>query len=255
MLPKINHPTREVEIPSTKEKIRIRPMLVREEKILLTAKEGKADNEIYIAIRDVIRNCVIGEQHSAVLNKLTTFDVEYLFLKVRAASVGNSVELLYTDSDDVVKEATEEGMVSKPAEYKEHKFTVDLDKVTVKYPEKVNDRVEMGTDKFVTLKYPPASTYESAAFSNDETKAEDLFDEFIMGALDKYWEGDKAVSFQDHTPADIKEFLNNLDIKTYSKIKEFVSNLPTLYYEIKYKNTKGEEKTIKLTSLFDFFMF
>jgi len=249
MLPKINHPTHEVEIPSTKEKIRVRPMLVREEKILLTAKEGKADNEIYIAIRNVVRNCVIGE-HTALLNKLTTFDVEYLFLKVRAASVGNSVELLYTDSDDGVVNADTGHTVGM-----EHKFTVDLDKVTVKYPEKISDKVSLGGDKFVTLKYPPATTYESEAFSSDESKAEDLFDEFIIGALDKYWEKDVAVSFKDHTPKDIKEFLNNLDIKTYSKIKEFVANLPTLYYEVKYKNSKGEDKSLKLTSLLDFFMF
>lgn len=252
MLPKINYPTHEVEIPSTKEKIRIRPMLVKEEKILLTAKEGKAENEIYIAIRNVIRNCIIGA-YSESLNKLTTFDVEYLFLKVRAASVGNSVELVYTDDEDVVKEATSDNNMTE--EYKEHKFTVDLTKVIVKYPDEEKNKVSLGDDKFVTLKYPPATTYESEAFSSDESSKEDLFDEFIIGALDKYWEKDVAVSFKDHTPTDIKEFLNNLDIKTYSKIKEFVSNLPTLYYEVKYKNSKGEDKTLKLTSLLNFFMF
>ena len=167
--------------------------------------------------------------------------------------MGNSVELLYTDPDDVVKEATSDNNMTE--EYKEHKFTVDLTKVIVKYPEKISDKIEMGIDKFLTLKYPPATTYESEAFSSDESKAEDLFDEFIVGALDKYWEKDVATSFKDHSPKDIKEFLNNLDIKTYSKIKEFVANLPTLHYEVKYKNSKGEDKSLKLTSLLDFFMF
>jgi len=237
-LPKIKYPTFEVEIPSTKQKVRIRPMLVREEKILLTAKEGKARNEIYIAIRNVIRNCLV-DVDPAITDKLTTFDMEYLFLKIRAKSVGDTTSLLYTDPDDD----------------EEYKIDVDLEKVVVKYPKKSEDNIKLSDTASISLRYPLAVTYESKIFGSEDSTEEELFEEFILSAMDMYWEGETAVQFKDQTPDDIKEFLNDLDIKTYAKIKTFVSSLPSLYYEAKYKTKDGEAKTLKLTSLLDFFMF
>ena len=96
-LPQIKHPNFDIELPSTKDKLRVRPMLVRDEKILLTAREGNAPNEIYLAIRDVVKNCIMGD---VKMDKFATFDLDYVFLKLRAVSVGNVVELVFTDADD-----------------------------------------------------------------------------------------------------------------------------------------------------------
>ncbi len=238
-LPKVDYPTFEVEIPSTKQKVTLRPMLVREEKILLTAKESDAPNGVFIAIKNVINNCCYTTPLD--LSKLTTYDLEYLFLKIRSASVGNRVDLVFTDTED---------------DNKEHKFTVDLDTITIKYPKTPqNTLVKLNNDMNISLRYPLATVYESPVFMSKDSTPDELFDAFTLASLDKCWKGDVVTKFEDSSREEIKEFVDNLDIKTYDKIKEFVSDLPTLYYETKYKDSNGKEKTMKLTSLMDFFAF
>ncbi len=244
MLPNLlaNYPTFEVEVPSTKEKLRVRPMLVKDEKILLTAKEGKAANETYVAIHNVVKNCLVTP--NVDLKKLTSFDIEYLFLRVRAVSVGNVVDLVFTDVDD---------------DDKQHNFKIDLDKVHVKFSDKKDGidifDIKMGNHKGIFMKYPPSSVYESKPFTDMDSSEEVLLEEMVLASLDKYYDGDKIVLFRDCPPAEIKEFINNLDIKTFGKIRDFIAEIPTLFHEVKYKNSKDEEKTLTLTSLMDFFAF
>jgi len=242
MLPKIKFPTFEVEIPSTKNKARVRPMLVRDEKILLTAKEGKAVNETFIAVRNVVQNCMISGDE-IIINKLTPFDIEYLFLKIRSVSVGNVVDLVFTDSED---------------DDKKHDFKINLDDVKVKFSNGKDTspfNIKMSGDSGIIMKYPASSVYESKAFTSEDATPEELLDDMVMACLEKFYDGEKMVKFRDCPPDEIKEFINNMDVKTYGKIRDFISDLPTLHHEVKYKNSKGEEKTLTLSSLMDFFAF
>ena len=103
------------------------------------------------------------------------------------------------------------------------------------------------------MKYPPSSVYENPSFASETATEDELFDTLVVACLDKYYEGETVYSFNDVSPQDMKEFIGNLDVKTYGKIKEFVADLPTLYYKADYKNSKDEKKSIELTSLVDFF--
>ncbi len=239
MLPKIDLPIAELILPSTKQKIRIRSMTVKEEKILLRAKEGSAPNEIFLAINQVVNNCMFDMD----VNKLTLFDVEFLFLRIRSMSIGNEVEIVYTDQDDPLF-ATEPKLCT-------HKFTIDLDKIEVKFPETSMDIV-VGTGG-ITLQYPKAGIYNTEAFHADDPDPDALFNELVLSCMLKYYNGETVVNFNTATPAEVYEFIDNLDVKTYGKIKDFIANLPTVYHEVKYVNTAKEEKTLKLSSLTDFF--
>lgn len=234
-LPCIQHPVFDVVIPSSKKKTKIRPMKVKEEKILLMAKVSENPYDIYNSIRQVINNCLVSGDVD--VDKLALFDMEYLFLKIRAISISNIIHVTYTDVDDK----------------KEYPFAVDLDKIEVKFPEDAKMRVEIGPDEGFQMRYPVAELYSSPAFNDPATSDVDLVEELIISCLETYFAGEKVYKMAENKPEEIKEFVENLDIATYNKMREFVSNLPSIYYEIKYKNSLGAEKVIKMTTLSDFF--
>jgi hypothetical protein len=140
-LPKINHPLFKLTIPSIKKDVRFRPFLVKEEKILLMAKTAGNDADIILAIKQIVNNCAADAIN---IDKMTIFDLEYLFLKIRSQSVNNVVEVSYRDFEDD----------------KVYDFQVDLEKVTMKQPEKVSNNIKTGKNSGIILKYPEASLYE-----------------------------------------------------------------------------------------------
>lgn len=239
-LPITKHPLFAVKIPSTGAEIKLRPMLVKEEKILLMAKEASAEKyqSIFLAVRQVVQNCV-GEQID--VNKLTLFDVEYLFLQIRASSIDNVVKVVYEDDEDK----------------KEYPFTIDLSNVTVKIPEKPDFNVMISTNTGLKMKWPTAGLYENPLLekADREGNLDGLFDEFIISCIDSYFEDDRVVPFKNEKREDVVNFIENLDIKTYNKLRDFVNNIPSLYYKIEYKNSLGNDKTVELRSLDSFFIF
>ena len=132
ILPKISYPVYDVEIPSTKMPIKVRPMLAKEEKILLMAKETADDNEILLSIKQVVNNCILA--NNIDIDKLTIFDIEFLFIKLRAWSVSNMSEVSYRDAEDYEAKLTElatSGMPQNQAEAEAakqsvHTFNIDL---------------------------------------------------------------------------------------------------------------------------------
>lgn len=235
-LPKLNVPVHTFEVPSTKKPIKLRPMKVSDDKLLLMAKESGNPNEIFTQVRQVINNCVIDEKFD--IDTLALFDIDYLFVKLRSISIGKDIEVVYLDHDDK----------------KEYTVTIDLDKVKVKM-EKVDNKIKIDDKRGLLLKYPSAKIYDSDVFKKDEATGQELFDELVVGVLDKYYEEENFTNFKDHHPKEIREFVNDLDLKTYTALKEFISALPTLYHEAKYENSLGMVKTITSTSLSDFFSF
>lgn len=230
-LPKIKHPLFEDIIPSTKKAIFFRPFLVVEEKILLIARESQNAAQILLGVKQVVANCI----QNVDINDLALFDIEYLFLKIRSKSVSNMVEVAVTDPED---ESTSQ-------------HTINLDEVTVKYPkEEISNVVQVGEDIQIILRRPSIAMIE--ANIEAETMNE-VFDSIFRACIVSIVNGDEIISPNDVSKEDLDEFINSLDFKTYIKVKHFLENNPTLFYEIKYTNKAGEEKSIVLSELSDFF--
>ena len=232
-LPKINTPMFDFVIPSTKKKIKIRPMLVKEEKILLIAKESKENGDILNAIKQVVNNCIIDSDID--IDKLPIFDLEYLFIKIRSISVSNITKVSYKDNED----------------NKVYDFDVDLDKIKVIFPETIEKRIMISDDTGIVLKYPDASLYSDDIFlNNSETE---VFEMMALNCIEKIFAGDEIHVPKDYTKAELMEFLENMDIISFNKFREFTSNLPKMEYTINYKNELGNDRKIVLSSLNDFF--
>lgn len=232
-LPKINTPMFDFIIPSSKKKIKIRPMLVKEEKLLLMAKESNENGDILNAIKQVVNNCIVDSDID--IDKFPIFDLEYLFIKIRSISVSNISKVSYRDNED----------------NKIYDFEIDLDKIQVIFPESVEKRIMLSDDTGIVLKYPDASLYSDDVFiNNSETE---VFEMMALNCIEKIFSGDEMHSPKDYTKEELIEFLENMDINSFNKFREFTGNLPRMEYIINYKNELGNDRKIVLSSLNDFF--
>lgn len=231
-LPKISQPIFNIEVPSLKKKYPFRPFLVKEEKILLMAKDSGEDSDILSAIKQIITNCSLDPTLN--ISNLAIFDIEYIFLKIRMNSVENIIELSYVDDEDE----------------KEYDFKIDLNEIKVHFPENIDNKIKINADSGLILKYPKASLYDDEEFLNLED--EYLFN-LITRCIDKIYYKDSVYEASDYKNEELQEFLENLDLKTFENIKKFLERTPSVKYDIKYTNSLGNEKIIELRSLSDFF--
>ena len=232
-LPKIEYPINEIEVPSLKKKFKFRPMLVKEEKILLMAKTSENDTDIFNAVLQVVNNCCIDE--SLDIEKLAIFDLEYLFLKLRAISIGETTDVSFRDNEDE----------------KIYDFTIKLDEVKVNFPENIDSTIKITETSGMTLRYPPATLYADKEFLSLEPNK--VFDTLVVRCIDKIFDGEEIYKSSQYKPEEIDSFVEGLPVKTYDQIREFFANVPSMKYEIKYKNSKGSDRTITLRNLNDFF--
>lgn len=231
-LPKIDQPIYSIKLPSTKETFRFRPFLVKEEKLLLMAKESQNLSDILTAIKQIVGNCSIDKKFN--VDKIALFDLEYIFLKLRSFSVNNIVKVAYRDNEDE----------------RIYNFEVDLEKVEVKFPEKIDNVVKITEKSGIIMRHPPATLYDDQEFLNLEK--EYLF-ELIVRCIDKIYNEEEIYESKDYKKEDLSEFLENLSIKTFEEIQAFLVNTPKLEYIIKYKNENNNDREIVLSSLNDFF--
>jgi hypothetical protein len=232
-LPKITTPVFDVTIPSSKKKIKVRPMLVKEEKILLIARESGDQGDILNAIKQVVNNCIMDDDFD--INKLCIFDLEFLFIRLRAISINNITRVAYKDNEDE----------------KIYQFDINLDEVKVIFPENIDKKIVINDETGVTLKYPDTTLYTDTFFLNkSETE---LFEHLIINCIETVFDGDKVYYARDFNKEELIEFIENLDVNTFNKFREFTSNLPKVEYVIKYKNDFGNERKIVLNALNDFF--
>ncbi len=232
-LPKIDQPLFEVIVPSTKKKILFRPFLVKEEKLLLISQQGGEDTEVIRAIKQILRLCVQDEDFD--VDKLTTFDLEYLFLKLRAKSVNNIVKLSYRDNED--------GKI--------YNFELDLDTIEIDIPENVNSQISVSDNISMIMKYPSASITDKLQQFDNEV---DLMTFFIINCIDTILTEDEIFPAADYSTQDLEEFLDQLPVSSFEKIREFFEKMPKLYHKIDYTNSEGNDRSIELNNLKDFFM-
>lgn len=232
MLPKTAYPQFTLEVPSTKQKLTFRPFLVKEEKILLMAKDSEDESDILVSIKQVVNNCLMDEDFD--INTLSLFDLEYLFIQIRANSVNDTVKVSYKDKEDE----------------KIYDFEIELKKINVIFPEKVKNIIKITDTNGIQLKYPKVTLYEDKEFLKSGSEA---FFQLIIRCVDKIYDGDEIFDCSEYSLKEIGDYLENLDVKTFEQVREFMSNQPKLSYVIKYKNALGNDREIELTTLSDFF--
>lgn len=234
-LPKIQYPVFDCILPSTKKKIEYRQMLVKEEKILLMAKLNDNEANTYKAVKQVVNACVIDDKFD--IDKAPIFDIEYLFIKIRSASVNNISKVAYRDLEDD----------------KVYDFEINLEDLEVKFPEKVDRNFKVSPKVGFSMNYPSGKQYDDSDLLDREK--EKTFEDLVAGCIDKIFEEDVAIDASTISHKELVEFVEGLDIKTYDKVREFLVNSPRIFHTLSYTNTLGKEKKIVLNTLSDFFTF
>lgn len=232
MLPKIDNPLFEMNIPSQNKKVTFRPFLVKEEKILLIAQQGGEEREIIRALKQILQNCIQDTDFNA--EDLTTFDLEYMFLKLRSKSVSNIVKLQYQDNEDE----------------KIYDFEIDLDTIEVQFDPKHTNKIQITEDVGMIMKYPSVNIVNDAPQTGDPVE---VMDHLIRSCVDKIYDSENVYDVKDYSKEEVNAFLDDLTIEAYDRIREFFDTLPKMYYELNYTNDNGNERKIELTGLRDFF--
>ena len=235
-LPKIDAPTYELTLPSTDLKVKYRPFLVKEEKILLIAMETGKENEIYEATKQIVDSCTFN---TLEVESLPMFDLEFIFLNIRARSVGEISKFKVICPDDKKTYADVE---------------VDLTKVEVQVDDEhtntiiVDEKRKLG----VVLKYPTMSILKSG--TNIENANMDTIFNMLTTCVDHIFEGEKIYPAKDSTTAEIQEFFEGLSQENFSKIKVFFDTMPKVRHEIEVTNPVTNVKSkVTLQGLNDFF--
>lgn len=231
-LPRIEKPLFELYVPSMKKSVKARPFVVREEKILLTAQQSGEEKDIVLAIKQVLNNCIVEEFD---VDDLATFDLEYMFLKLRARSVNNIIDVSYRDNEDD----------------EVYDFKIDLDQVELKVKEDISNIIMITENIGIKMKYPSVTILDNIPDTED---AAGVVDYLIKSCIDQIFDQENVYPVNDHTDAELTEFLDSMDIEAFGKIREFFDNLPQMYHKLEYTNKNGNKRTIELTTLSDFFI-
>ena len=230
-LPKINNVLYDLELPSSGEVVEYRPFLVKEEKILLMALEGKDEKEMVKAIKQIITQCVATEKFN--INKLAMVDLEYLFLNIRGKAVGDVSTISFEhECGEVIS------------------LDVDLSKVEIVNNKNISDLVNLTEDIMIRLKPPSLDNVIGVANKNQI----DVVMEIVRECLVEIIQGKDVFSAQDHTKEELDEFLNSLNSGQFQKIQTYYESLPKMKQDIEYTCPKcGETKKETLEGLASFF--
>ena len=234
-LPTMDLPSYELEVPSTKKKIKIRPFLVKEEKVLLLALESDDEKNIKQAVLNLLKACI---QSRIKVENLSTFDLEYIFLNIRAISVGEIVEILITCQDD------EETKV---------KYNLNLTDVNVVFPEGHTNKIMLTDTTGVIMKYPSFDDFVEGQFSN-KAYDEDSVIKIIAGSIDQIFQGEDVYDESTTSKKEFVQFVEGLTKEQLEKIQVFFESAPRLEHTFKITNPNtGVESEYNLRGLQSFF--
>jgi len=235
-LPKISTPTYELELPSTGKKIKYRPFLVKEEKILIIAMESEDEKQITNAIKEVISSCIITR--GVKVDQLSTFDIEYLFLNIRGKSVGEEVEVMVTCPDD--------GETQVPT-------SINLDDIKVQKGKNHSRDIKLDDDLILRMKYPSVDEFIKNNFGGQDITVDNTFD-LIASCVEQVYSEEESWSAADCTKKELTQFLEQLSSKQFKEIEIFFETMPKLSHTVNVKNPNtGVDNEIVLEGLTAFF--
>ena len=234
-LPKLTTPTYELEIPSTDEKIKYRPFLVKEEKILMMAMESKKSADIVQAVKEIVEECTFNKIN---ISDMPMFDIEYIFLQIRSKSVGEVSKIRVLCPDDGKTYAN---------------LDLDLNEVKVQVGDDHTNKIELNNGMGIIMKYPTIDSFKESGIQ--DINASNML-EVIGGCILQIYEeeGKKVYDPKDQTKKELTDFIEQLTTEQFKHIQKFFDTMPKLKHEITVKNPKTKkDNKITLTGLNDFF--
>lgn len=234
-LPTMDLPTYELEIPSSKKKIKYRPFLVKEEKVLLMAMETEDEKNIRDATLNLLKNCITTR---IKIESLSTFDLEYIFLNIRAVSVGEVIELMVTCQDD---------------ESTQVKYNLNLTSVEVIFPEGHTNKIMLDDTTGVIMRYPSFDRFVDGSISEKEYTP-DVITEIIAESIDQIFQGEDVYDESTTSKKEFIQFVESLTNSQLEKLQQFFETAPRLEHTFKVKNPNtGVESEYVLRGLQSFF--
>ena len=234
-LPKLTTPTYELEIPSTDEKIKFRPFLVKEEKILMMAMESKKSADIVQAVKEIVEECTFNKIN---ISDMPMFEIEYVFLQIRSKSVGEVSKIRVLCPDDGKTYAN---------------LDLDLNEVKVQVGDDHTNKIELNNGMGIIMKYPTIDSFKESGIQ--DINASNML-EVIGGCILQIYEeeGKKVYDPKDQTKKELTDFIEQLTTEQFKHIQKFFDTMPKLKHEITVKNPKTKkDNKITLTGLNDFF--
>ena len=236
-LPKIATPSYELVIPSSKKKVKFRPFLVKEEKILILAMESQDNTQIASAVKDVISNCILTR--GIKVDKLSTFDIEYLFLNIRGKSIGEDVEVMVTCPDD--------GKTQVPTR-------IMLDDIKIQISDDHSQDIKLDDEYTLRMKYPSLDEFIKNNFNaSGDINVDDTFD-LISSCIEQVYSEEESWAASDCTKKELSQFVEQLNSSQFKEIEKFFDTMPKLSHTVKVinPNTKKENEVV-LEGLQSFF--
>ena len=234
-LPTIVTPSYELNLPSNGKKIKYRPFLVKEEKILILAIESNSMKDISRAIKDVLKNCILTK--GIKTDELPTFDIEYLFLNIRSRSIGESIDLVVTCPDDGKTRVN---------------VQIYIDEIQIKKDKNHTRDIKLDDTYTMRLKYPSLDQFIDENFNFDEGN-DNSFD-IISSCIDMVFSDDEAWEAKDCTKKELLEFVEGLNSIQFKEVEKFFDTMPKLSHEIEVENPETKVKsTVTLEGLASFF--
>ena len=236
-LPTISTPTYELTLPSSNRKIKYRPFLVKEEKILIIAMESQDTKQIARAVKDVLAKCILTK--GIKVDKLATFDIEYLFLNIRGKSVGEHIEVMVTCPDDSKTQVP---------------MSINIDDIKVQKDKDHSSDIVLDDTYTLKMKYPSLNEFIKTNFDQVENmKVDDTFD-LISSCIDQVYSDEETWSHQECTKKELSDFVESLNTTQFKLVENFFTTMPKLSHTVKVTNPNTKvDSEIKLEGLQSFF--
>jgi len=226
-------------LPSSGRKIKYRPFLVKEEKVLIIALESQDQKQIANAVKSILASCILTK--GIKVDKLSTFDIEYLFLNVRGKSVGEQIEVMVTCPDD--------GKTQVP-------MSINIDTIKVQKSEGHNPDIKLDDTYTLKMKYPSLNEFIKNNFDPNEvgTNAMEQSFDLIGSCINKIYNEDEVWVAADCSKKEINDFLDSMNSNQFKEVEKFFETMPKLSHTVKVKNPKTKvESDVVLEGLASFF--
>ena len=236
-LPKISTPTYEMVLPSSNKKIKYRPFLVKEEKVLILAMESQDTGTVANAVKDVLKNCILSR--GIKVEKLSTFDIEYLFLNIRGKSIGEAIEVMVTCPDD--------GKTQVPT-------SINIDEIKVIIDDDHQKDIKLDDTYSLRMRYPSLDEFVKNNFATaSDISVDDTFD-LIASCVDQVYSEEESWAAADCTQKELTQFVESLNSNQFKEVEKFFDTMPKLSHTVKVinPNTKKENEVV-LEGLQNFF--